>query len=117
FAATDIPGKITIPSMRWYSMAGIMATSTSPRRKASAHCEGTVNDKSYLPASGPSVKPHTSGAVFRYSTTEMRNFVIGNVEKMRILNITQSEFAAGTARRCPSSELLNITGFARRSEL
>ncbi len=51
-----------------------MATSASPRRSASAHCDGTVKERSYLPASGPLVKPHTSGAVFRNSTIEMRSF-------------------------------------------
>jgi len=61
--------------MRWYSMAGMMATSARPARKSSAHCEGTVNDSSYLPWSGPLVKPQTSGAVFRYCTMEMRSFV------------------------------------------
>ena len=62
--------------MRWYSMAGMMAMSASPARKASAHSDGTVKDRSYLPASGPSVKPQTSGAVFRNSTMEMRSFFI-----------------------------------------
>ena len=32
-----------------------MATSASSRRRASAHCEGTVNERSYLPARGLSV--------------------------------------------------------------
>src|SRR5579863_202488 len=53
-----------------------MATSTSPKRKASAHFEGMVNESSYLPASGPSAKPHTSGAVFRYSTMEIRSLLM-----------------------------------------
>ena len=75
FAATAIPGSATTFSIRWYSIAGMMATSTSPRRNASAHCDGTVNERSYLPASGPSVNPHTSGAVFRYSTIEMRSLL------------------------------------------
>src|ERR1700682_5687202 len=56
-------------------MAGMMAMSAAPVRKASAHSEGTVNDKSYLPQSGPSVNPQTRGAVFRYCTMEMRSFV------------------------------------------
>src|SRR5271155_4630271 len=53
----------------------MMAMSASPARKASARCEGTVNDSSYLPASGPCVNPHTSGAVFKYCTIEMRSLV------------------------------------------
>src|SRR5260370_38990103 len=57
------------------SMAGIRGTAAGPVRNCSAHCDGTVNDKSYLPRSGPLVKPQTSGAVFRYWTIEMRSFV------------------------------------------
>src|SRR6266849_9546771 len=68
-------GKIASPGMRWYSMAGMMATSARPQRKSSAHCEGTVKERSYLPWSGPLVKPQTSGAVFRYCTMEMRSLV------------------------------------------
>src|ERR1700678_332578 len=56
-----------------------MARSTSPRRRASAHCDGTVNDSSYFPASGPSVNPHTKGAVFRYSTIEIRSLRIATL--------------------------------------
>src|SRR5580704_16719801 len=52
----------------------MMAMSAAPARSASAHCDGTVNDKSYFPASGPFVKPQTSGAVFKYCTIDMRNF-------------------------------------------
>src|SRR5271155_5061782 len=52
----------------------MIAMSAAPVRSASAHCEGTVKDKSYLPSSGPCVKPRTSGAVFRYCTMEMRSF-------------------------------------------
>src|ERR1700758_2358764 len=66
-------GKINRPGMRWYSMAGIIATSTAPERSASAHCDGTVNESSYFPRNGPCVKPRTSGAVFRYSTIEIRS--------------------------------------------
>src|SRR6202166_50660 len=62
--------------MRWYSMAGMMAPSASPRRRASAHWEGVVKERSYLPARGPSVKPQTRGAVLRYSTMEMRSLDI-----------------------------------------
>src|SRR6267154_6716121 len=65
-------GKITRSGMRWYSMAGIIATSTTPERNASAHWDGTVNESSYLPRNRPCVNPRTSGAVFRYSTMEMR---------------------------------------------
>jgi hypothetical protein len=48
--------------------------SAAPVRIASAHREGTVKDKSYFPASGPFVKPQTSGAVFKYCTIDMRSF-------------------------------------------
>ena len=44
----------------------VIATSALLVRNCSAHCDGTVNDKSYLPRSGPLVKPQTSGSVFRY---------------------------------------------------
>src|SRR5450631_1074931 len=67
-------GRMTRSSMRWYSMAGMMATSAAPVRRASAHCDGTVKERSYLPLRGPLVKPQTSGAVFRYLTIEMRSF-------------------------------------------
>ncbi len=60
--------------MRWYSIAGMMAMSAAPVRKASAHSDGTVNESSYLPRRGPLVKPQTSGVVFRYWTMEMRSF-------------------------------------------
>jgi hypothetical protein len=33
-----------------------------------------VKDSSYLPRSGPLVKPQTSGVVFKYLTIEMRSF-------------------------------------------
>src|ERR1700682_2823323 len=67
-------GKTTRPSMRWSSIAGMMATSARRSRKSSAHCEGIVNDSSYLPFRGPCVKPYTRGAVLRYCTMEMRSF-------------------------------------------
>src|SRR5712691_10613552 len=51
----------------------MMATSTAPARSASAHSDGTVKESSQRPAKGPLVKPQTSGAVFRYSTMEMRS--------------------------------------------
>src|SRR6266403_230379 len=89
-------GKITRSGMRWYSIAGIIATSTAPERNASAHCDGTVNESSYFPRSGPCVKPRTSGAVFRYSTIEIRtgftraiclksNLSIANEPHLRLL--------------------------------
>src|SRR5229473_7812404 len=84
FDAMAMSGKITKSSMRWYSMAGIIATSAWPVRNCSAHCEGTVKDKSYLPHSGPLVKPQTSGAVFRYCTMEMRSFVTGREVTFKI---------------------------------
>src|SRR5882724_13003488 len=71
-------GRITRLGMRWYSMAGMMAMSAAPVRSASAQSDGTVKERSYLPWSGPWVKPRTSGAVFRYCTTEMRSlFTLG----------------------------------------
>src|SRR5215467_1200764 len=73
--AIAMSGRIANPGMRWYSIAGMIATSARPARKSSAHCEGTVKDNSYLPRSGPLVKPQTSGAVFRYCTMEMRGLV------------------------------------------
>jgi hypothetical protein len=60
--------------MRWYSMAGMMAMSAALVRRASAQRLGTVKDSSYLPRSGPLVKPQTSGVVFKYLTIEMRSF-------------------------------------------
>src|SRR5712691_10562117 len=56
-------------------MEGMMATSTAPARSASAHSDGTVKESSQRPAKGPLVKPQTSGAVFRYSTMEMRSLL------------------------------------------
>src|SRR5215470_10704664 len=73
FEEIDRFGRIARSGMRWYSMAGIMATSTAPQRSDSAHCDGTVKKSWYLPRSPPCVKPRTSGAVFRYSTMEMRS--------------------------------------------
>src|SRR6202049_2284678 len=52
----------------------MIAISAAPMRSASAHGDGTVKDKSYFPASGPFVKPQTSGAVFKYCTIDMRSF-------------------------------------------
>src|SRR5580704_1722677 len=60
----------------------MMAMSAAPVRSASAHCDGTVKDKSYFPASGPFVKPQTSGAVFKYCTIDMRSFC--NFESLAI---------------------------------
>src|SRR5467141_4172664 len=57
-------------------MAGMIPTSARPAFKSSAHCDGTANERSYRPARGPSVKPQTSGAVFRNSTIEMRSLPI-----------------------------------------
>src|SRR6266568_3346369 len=56
-------------------MEGMMATSTAPVRSASAHSDGTVKESSQRPAKGPLVNPQTSGAVFRYSTMEMRSLL------------------------------------------
>src|ERR1044072_112867 len=52
-----------------------MATSAAFERRASAHCDGTVNESSNLPCNGPWVNPRTSGAVLRYCTTEMRSLL------------------------------------------
>ena len=60
--------------MRWYSIAGMIAMSAALVRSASAQSDGMVKDKSYLPLSGPFVKPQMSGAVLRYWTMEMRSF-------------------------------------------
>src|SRR5712691_11328728 len=57
-------------------MAGMIPTSARPAFRSSAHCDGTANERSYRPARGPSVKPQTSGAVFRNSTIEMRSLLI-----------------------------------------
>src|SRR5205814_7611607 len=104
FEAMAISGRITKSSMRWYSMAGVMATSARPERKSSAHCEGTVKDKSYLPRSGPLVKPQTSGAVLRYCTIEMRSLVTvrGLTLKFQYNKEGLSERRASFARNCPA---------------
>src|ERR1700680_2144603 len=52
-----------------------MATSARPSGRSSTHCEGTVNERSYLSLRAPRVKPYTNGTVFRYCTTEMRSFL------------------------------------------
>src|SRR6266436_8742500 len=57
-------------------MAGMIPTSARPAFRSSAHCDGTANERSYRPVRGPSVKPQTSGAVFRNSTMEMRSLPI-----------------------------------------
>src|SRR5260370_31136538 len=57
-------------------MAGMILTSARPAFRSSAHCDGTANERSYRPARGPSVKPQTSGAVFKNSTMEMRSLPI-----------------------------------------
>jgi len=66
--------------------------SAAPLRSASAQSDGTVNESSYLPWSGPCVKPRTSGAVFRYCTTEMRSlFTLGwlaEIDYSRLKNRT-----------------------------
>src|SRR3984885_10487366 len=67
-------GRMTRSSMRWYSMAGMMAMSAALLRRASAQRDGTVNERSYLPLRGPWVKLQTNGVVFRYLTIEMRSF-------------------------------------------
>src|SRR5213080_5432532 len=86
-------------------MAGMMATSARPERKSSAHCEGTVKDKSYLPRSGPLVKPQTSGAVLRYCTIEMRSLVTvrGLTLKFQYNKEGFSERQPSFARNCPAT--------------
>src|SRR5207302_7874719 len=105
FEAMAISCKITKSSMRWYSIAGMMATSARPERKSSAHCEGTVNDKSYLPSSGPLVKPQTSGAVLRYWTIEMRSLVTvrGLTSKFQYNKEGFSERQPSLSRNCPAT--------------
>src|ERR1700686_5477204 len=73
-------------------MAGIMATSARPSRRSSAHCEGTVNERSYLFCRAPRVKPYTKGAVFRYCTTEMRSFLKRAAARVRF-SITAKIYA------------------------
>src|SRR5438445_5253387 len=75
FEAIARAGRIEGFGIRRYSMAGMMATSAAPVRNSSAHCDGTVKERSYLPCKGPCVKPRTSGAVLRYCTTEMRSLL------------------------------------------
>src|SRR5258708_5110760 len=74
FEAMAMSGRMTRSSMRWYSMAGMIAMSAALVRRASAHCDGNVKERSYLPFSGPLVKDQTNGVVFRYLTIEMRSF-------------------------------------------
>jgi hypothetical protein len=66
FEAIDNPGRTTKLGIRGYSIAGMMAMSAAFVRRASAHCEGTVNESWYFSRNAPCVKPRTSGAVFRY---------------------------------------------------
>src|SRR5207245_5024324 len=94
FEAMAMSGRITRSSMRWYSMAGMIATAAEPLRSSSEHREGTVKDKSYLPRSGPLVKPQTSGAVFRYWTMEMRSFVTGREVPFKI-QYNKAKFLGG----------------------
>ena len=104
FEAMAMSVRIAKSLMRWYSMAGMMATSARPERKSSAHCEGTVKDKSYLPRSGALVKPQTSGAVLRYCTIEMRSLVTvrGLTLKFQYNKEGLSERRASFARNCPA---------------
>src|SRR5580704_12252139 len=100
FEAMERFGRITRSGMRWYSMAGIIATSAAPERSASAHCDGTVKESSYFPRKGPCVKPRTNGAVFKYSTMDIRtgytsviglesNFSIANTHSQPLPNLTE----------------------------
>src|SRR5690242_4307120 len=88
-----------------------MAMSAAPVRRASAHCEGTVNDKSYFPESGPFVKPHTSGAVFKYCTIEMRSFgtfeILGISTKYSRVDFPPRQ-PSFVVKRSFSSEALNM---------
>src|SRR5882724_2895582 len=45
--AMERSGRITRFGMRWYSMAGMMATSAAPVRSSSAHCDGTVRETTH----------------------------------------------------------------------
>src|SRR5277367_1146002 len=109
FAATAIPGSATTFSVRWYSIEGMIATSAAPLRNASAHCDGHVNDKSYLPASGPSVNPHTSGAVFKYSTIEMRSLLILQLATYERLMKRLPNWRRLLRRACPNFRRKNRT--------
>src|ERR1700737_266047 len=82
-------------------MAGIMPTSARPAFRSSAHCDGTANERSYLPARGPSVKPQTNGAVFRNSTMEMRS--LSMFVRVREL----SKYSIG-ASRCAQRESFDV---------
>src|SRR5262249_3004111 len=53
FEAIERLGRIVRFGMRGYSMAGMMATSASRLRRASAQKEGTVKERSYLFFRGP----------------------------------------------------------------
>src|SRR5712664_1805459 len=76
----------------------MMAMSAAPVRSSSAHCEGTVNERSYLPCSGPCVKPRTSGAVLRYCTTEMRSLLMKGSRGKAI--IAETNFVRSDALWC-----------------
>src|SRR6266404_5506285 len=96
--AMERSGRRTKPGMRWYSMEGMIATSAAPLRRASAQKEGTVKESSYLPCSGPCVKPRTSGAVLRYCTTEMRSLLMKGSRGKAI--IAETNFVRSDALWC-----------------
>src|ERR1700722_13766695 len=96
-------------------MAGMMAISARRSRKSSAHCEGTVNERSYLFWRAPRVKPYTNGAVFRYCTTEMRSFLTMAAARRRFSITTKIYAASRSSGVKPSGppEVLKMKKYSR----
>src|SRR6202162_1679179 len=93
----------------------MMATSARPSRRSSAHCEGTVNERSYLCWRAPRVKPYTNGAVLRYCTTEMRSF-LKTAEARGRFSITAKIYAVPTSSSVKPSgppEVLKMKKYCR----
>src|ERR1700687_1889559 len=88
-------------------MAGMMPTSARPAFRSSAHCDGTANKRSYRPSRDQTVKPQTSGAVFRNSTMEMRSLPIfanarGQFTISQPVLLTDARRNDGRAQRHPT---------------
>src|SRR3984957_3663049 len=96
-------------------MAGMMAISARRSRRSSAHCEGTVNERSYLFWRAPRVKPYTNGAVFRYCTTEMRSFLTMAAARRRFSITTKIYAASRSSGVKPSGppEVLKMKKYSR----
>src|SRR5260370_1310453 len=111
-------GRMVGPGIRWYSMAGMMATWAARVRRASGHCEGRVKERSYLPRKGPWVKRRTSGAVLRYRTTEMRS-LLTLVVRSRKRKYSRRDFAAVNSGALKRSKRLQVklTSSASRRRL